>query len=136
VYFSVSSVSWLCLNFNTNCTHNIIKILLLYMAFEVSFVWYLPESVYWMVITWSCRKMLDQNCVSTLKLASLLIIYIKKQNERKCDKVQCYELLYSLPVFGHVSFKTGVQLFFQRHVDSKLIMPLFCYLFCVVKKFQ
>jgi len=29
-----------------------------------------------------------------------------------------------------------MQLFLQRHVDSKLIMPLFYYHFCVVKKFQ
>ena len=80
--------------------------------------------------------MLDQKCMSTLKLANLLIMYIKKQNERKCNKVHCYELLYSLLVLGHISFKTDVQLFFQRHVDSKLIMPVFYYLFCLVKKFQ
>lgn len=80
--------------------------------------------------------MLDQKCVATFKLDSLLIIYIKKLNERKCNKVHCYELLYALLVFRHVSYKAYVQLFFQRHVDNKLIMPLFYYLFCVVKKFQ
>ena len=80
--------------------------------------------------------MLEQKCMATLKLVSLLIIYIKKQNERNCNKVHCYELLYSLLVFGHVSCKTDVQLFLQRHVDGKLIMPLFYYLFHVLKKFQ
>ena len=80
--------------------------------------------------------MLDQKFVATRKLASLLIIYIKKQSERKCNKVHCYELLYSLLVFGHISYKIDVRLFFQRHVDSKLIMPLFYHVFCVVKKFQ